>query len=397
MQVRLELRDLLERGPQHLQVARVPAGLGQSPHGALHVADGLERFADVAEEKGLGEEVGDHLLSRAKGAKGAKGMQDPVAQFARAHRRHRAVERAEQRGVAPAAARLHEFEVRLRRRVEHHELRVLINRQPRDVAQRAPQLRFQIMQDRTRRADGRGHGVAAEAVERLHFEMLTQSEVRLLVEKGVAVARDHAAELAELPGLLLGDEHLGGLDAGEFIGERGVVGQFGDAEIAGREIDEGEPEPAFRPGVDRGEEVVPFRIEQVQVRDRAGADDVRDFALHDLPFHRLADLIADGHAPPRLEQSSDVILRRVMRDAAHRHEVPFGQRHVENGRRLLRVLEKHLVEIPQPKQQQRIRRQRPADALVLLHHRGQGLGHGRRLEAARRTFKRHASRRWIGS
>ena len=42
---------------------------------------------------------------------------------------------------------------------------------------------------------------------------------------------------------------------------------------------------------------------------------------------------------------------------------------------LLRIVEEHLVEIPEPEKQQRIRRQGAPDALVLLHHRGKLVGH----------------------
>ena len=100
-----------------------------------------------------------------------------------------------------------------------------------------------------------------------------------------------------------------------------------------------------------------------------------DFALHDLPLLRLADLIADRDAPTGLDQTPDVAVRGVVRDAAHRDEVPLRQRHIEDRRRLLCILKKHLVEIPQPEEQQRVRRQRPPDALVLLHHRRQRIGH----------------------
>ena len=53
------------------------------------------------------------------------------------------------------------------------------------------------------------------------------------------------------------------------------------------------------------------------------------------------------------------------------------ERHIQEGGPLFRILEKHLVKIAQPKKQQRIRRQSPPDALILLHHRRESFGHGR--------------------
>ena len=47
---------------------------------------------------------------------------------------------------------------------------------------------------------------------------------------------------------------------------------------------------------------------------------------------------------------------------------------------ILRVLEKELVEIPEPKEQQRISRHAGAQPLILLHHRGEGMSHGGRMK-----------------
>ncbi len=113
-QIRAQLRDLFQRRAQHLQIARVAAGLREAAHGALHVADGLQRLAELPSRNGSASRSTDHLLARAERREIAERMQNPVAQFARAHRRDGAVERAEQAGVAPAAARVHELEIRLR-------------------------------------------------------------------------------------------------------------------------------------------------------------------------------------------------------------------------------------------------------------------------------------------
>ena len=55
-------------------------------------------------------------------------------------------------------------------------------------------------------------------------------------------------------------------------------------------------------------------------------------------------------------------------DATHRHAVALGQRYVQERRCFFRVVEKHLVKIAEPKQQQRIGRNAFPQSLVLLHH-----------------------------
>jgi hypothetical protein len=59
----------------------------------------------------------------------------------------------------------------------------------------------------------------------------------------------------------------------------------------------------------------------------------------------------------------------MMRNAAHRNHAPLGQCHIQDLRPRLRILEEHLVKIPQPEQQQRIARQFALDAAILRHHR----------------------------
>src|ERR1017187_850760 len=68
----------------------------------------------------------------------------------------------------------------------------------------------------------------------------------------------------------------------------------------------------------------------------------------------------------------------MMRQAAHGHAVARSEGEVEELRAGLRVLEKHLVEIAEPEQQQRVLGQFAFDAAILRHHRrelGFGAGH----------------------
>jgi hypothetical protein len=65
----------------------------------------------------------------------------------------------------------------------------------------------------------------------------------------------------------------------------------------------------------------------------------------------------------------------MIRHTAHWHAIPPGQRHIKQSRRLLRVVEKHLVEIAEPKQQERVRRNAFSQPLILLHHRSKRVLH----------------------
>jgi len=64
-----------------------------------------------------------------------------------------------------------------------------------------------------------------------------------------------------------------------------------------------------------------------------------------------------------------------MRQAAHWHAIARGERQIEKLRAGLRVLEKHLVKIAEPEQQQRVLGQFAFDAAILRHH-GSQLGFG---------------------
>ena len=92
----------------------------------------------------------------------------------------------------------------------------------------------------------------------------------------------------------------------------------------------------------------------------------------------ILDLIADGHAQPVADQLGDVAVGGVIRHAAHRRLVLLplvarGQDEVEQRRRLLRVLEKHLVEIAEAVEEDGVGNL-ALDLEVLLEHRGEFAG-----------------------
>ena len=108
---------------------------------------------------------------------------------------------------------------------------------------------------------------------------------------------------------------------------------------------------------------------------RAGREDLRDLAFDEFAGPGVFELVADGHLASGLEQPADVGIGGMMRQAAHRHAVARGEREIEELRAGLGVLEKHLVKIAEPEQQQRVLGQFAFDAAILRHH-GRELGFG---------------------
>ena len=122
----------------------------------------------------------------------------------------------------------------------------------------------------------------------------------------------------------------------------------------------------------RREKIIFARIEHRNVGGRAGRDDADHFAAHDfLARSGLLHLVADGDLETRADQARNVTFRGVVRHAAHRNglalfPVARGQRNLKFSRGNDGVFIKKLVEIAQPKQQQRVRIPR-LHALILLH------------------------------
>ena len=148
--------------------------------------------------------------------------------------------------------------------------------------------------------------------------------------------------------------------------------------LPGRVVEEGDTGAVAVSGHDRGEIGGGAGQERLRVEDRARRDDARDVASDQaLGRARVLDLVADRDLPARRDEPGDVMVGAVPRHAAHRRldvgvAVARGQRDTEQGRRLLRVLEEHLVEIAHPVEEDRVGD--PALHLEVLpeHRRGAG-------------------------
>src|SRR5271170_623359 len=105
---------------------------------------------------------------------------------------------------------------------------------------------------------------------------------------------------------------------------------------------------------------------QPRAASRPRRQDPYHFPPHNfLPRPRHFHLLADRHLVPSLNQSRNIIFRRVIRHPAHRHRLPLlliPRRHsdLQQTRSHHRIVIKKLIEIPQTKKQQSTR-------MLLLH------------------------------
>ena len=128
---------------------------------------------------------------------------------------------------------------------------------------------------------------------------------------------------------------------------------------------------------ERGEVVVALGVELVGGEGGAGREDAREFPAHELARTGRLLLVANGYFFPRGEDLAHIGVDRVVGDAGHRSFLPLGEREPEQARGDDGVIEKHLIEIAEAEQQQRVARQAALDRKVLLHHWGEFLGVGR--------------------
>ena len=132
---------------------------------------------------------------------------------------------------------------------------------------------------------------------------------------------------------------------------------------------------------------MPTRVEQMIFGQCPGGDDADHGAAHRLlgpaffGFRRILGLLADRHPVALADQPGEIVVGGMDRYAAHGDIAPVmlaasRQRDIEGGCRLLRILEKQLVEIAHPVEQQLIG-MLVLDAQELGDHRGGGLSQPR--------------------
>ena len=355
-----------EGGGEGEEVAGVAGALGETAGAALDVAYVFEGLAAFGEEEGLGKEGGDEVLAGKEFGEVGGGVEDPVAEFAGPHGGGGAVEGAEE-GVLAAGAGVDEVEVLLRGGIDGDLLAEVADGEGAEVVAGAAELEGEVVEDAAGSGNGGVHAGAAEAVEGLDLEVLAEGVVGLVEEEGVAVVGKGAAKVAELLELLVGDEEFGGGEPGEFVLELLAVGELGDGELAGGVVGAGEA-PGLLVLEDGGEVVVAAVVEEVEVVDGAGGEDLGDLAIDQLAGDGYGGLLAEGDAFAGLDEFGDVALRGVVGDAAHGDGVAFGEGDVEDAGGDLGVLEEHFVEVAEAVEEEDVVGEGAAQLLILRHH-----------------------------
>ena len=314
---------------------------------------------------------------------GHAGLQQPCAGSGQG-----AVDGAQQRAVAPARKRPGQFQVAPCRGVDPHHPAGALAPGRADHRQAALLGQLEIIGQGAQRGQF-GAPESAEGIERGDPEQRFQPGLGGGgIETGGAQRGGHRTGLLDLGQQhrvlegALQHQHLAGRDPGQSRPQRGARRRR-HGEVAGRDIDPGQRALAsdLGPG---GEEVVAPRVQQGVLGQRAR----RHQAHHLAPDHRLVaaffclrrvlHLLAHSDPEALADQGQQVALGGVDRDAAHldiRAQVfaTLGQRDIERGGRLHRVVEEHLVEIAHAVEQQGVGVRR-LDLEVLRHHRGDGPG-----------------------
>ena len=235
---------------------------------------------------------------------------------------------------------------------------------------------------------------AAEAVERMHLEMLLEPRLAgRRIEMGRRQRRQRRSGSRQLGGdrsgrsRRVGDNDLAGLEPRHLAWQQGRIDRH-DREFACRNVDRGESEQGFRPDLGDGREIiVAVGGKQRVLGERAGGDQPHHLA----PHHRLAaalarlgrvlGLLAHRNAVAEPDQLVEIITGRMDRHPAHRNVLAemlaaLGQGDAERPRRRFGIIEEQLVEIPHPVEQQR-RRVGRLDLEILGDHRRRALARPR--------------------
>ena len=234
-----------------------------------------------------------------------------------------------------------------------------------------------VVKKRAGSGGAEGEAGATEAVEGLDAEVVAQeiSGLGEIESEGVVRGRWHGEVCGRI--VTVGHEKFARLQAGELIGElRGRV-DFGEAELAGAEIEPGKS-VGFFARADGGEVIVAVFFES-EIIEGAGAEDAGDLASDEFARGDVADLVADGDAFTGFNEFRDVGAGAVVGDAAHGDVAAFGQGDIEEGRRFAGVVEKHFVKVAEAEEEEGVGGKLAADVLVLAHHGSElrgGHGHG---------------------
>ena len=380
-----DARHGLEPRGDGLQIAGVAAPQRDPRDRALEVAHAPEQLAQRRERRARLRQRLHRVVARADGVKILEGPRDPAPQQARAHRRPGRVEDAvEGRGGVPRGTG-QQIEMLARPLVEDHAAGRLAEAQAPHVRQVAAQVLADMLDQRAGGGRDMRQPLAAEAVEGGHVEMADQRRIGGHGIEEHRVDRRDAADVRLLHqrrqrgvqnAVRGGCEALARGEAAERFDEGGWRFVRLDRELAGREVERGQAQAA-RSAVGEGHEVVVAVVAQHALLGHgARSDDARDLAPDDaLGRGRVFHLIADGDLEVGADELREIGVEGVVGDPAHRVAAALRERDAQDRRGAPRVLEEHLVEVPETEHDDHVFGDFGLDALVLAHHRCEIFGH----------------------
>ena len=136
----------------------------------------------------------------------------------------------------------------------------------------------------------------------------------------------------------------------DFVAKEIEVGEFCEGEFASGVVGAGEAVAEFLSGAKlagSSEVVVLGVVEEGEVVDGGGGDDLGDFAFDELTGFGFGSLFGEGDAFARFDEFGDVAGGGVVGNAGHGDVVTLGEGDVEDRSGDFGVLEEHFVEVTQ--------------------------------------------------
>jgi hypothetical protein len=380
----LNVGDLGEGVLHAAELARVAQAVLEPAEDAGNVTHAVEQFAQLSQVCRRGNHLAHDGLPALDLRQVEGGGGEPALEQAGAGGGRAAVDGAEQRGLARAAGGLEDLQVPQRGRVEEQGAGAAVFLQRTEVLRLGAEVFRGVVHDRAGGAErrmrvGEAETLEVEHAERVHHGPGAAGDLEMIARQlGTEPRRTELVQGVDLMLLVRGrlpfgevaldEHHLGRIERREHRQQVAGVGIARDAEFAGRQVEPRGVQAGLVEG--EGTEVVVLRgVELVGGEGRAGREDARELAFHELAGLGGLGLVADGDLLAGGEELADVVVGRVVGDARHRGRLAPGEGDAQQARADLGVLEEHLVEIAEPEEQERVRREAALDLEVLDHHR----------------------------
>ena len=277
-----------------------------------------------------------------------------------------------------------ELEVAPCRRVEEHEGLVVKIGHAAELREGALLRLREIFDEPSRRGHGALFVIHLESRERGHAEgvakfLLRGAEIvsKLMPTAGFYVRGREIRHDAPGAFKLLVAHELGGMRRGQNVRKAGrpvLPLIFVEPELPRADVRPREPE-CVAVEADGSEIVGDFLVQDLLLHHGARGDHSHDVALqHAFRGRGVGELLAYRDAETRVDETADIVVHRVIRHSAHggapvlQAAVPSREGEIEHPRRGLRVVEKHLVKVPEPEKEQTIGII-GFDLEISLHHR----------------------------